>query len=186
MAKGSAVNDNGRIVIVGASLAGLRAAEALHKEGFCGHLTIIGDEPGEPYDRPPLSKQDSPDGYAPTRRSCRGCATLTPNGGSVWPRPVWTGSTGWCAARLGTALALKPLLRIDGGKLVLAGQRVHTASKAVAAMIDRVCDDVAATLRRRLPACGEPIVTDLGPVLALHVGAGAVGVVVDAGSARPP
>ena len=57
MGKGSAVSENGRIVIVGASLAGLRAAEALRKEGFRGHLTIIGDEPHEPYDRPPLSKQ---------------------------------------------------------------------------------------------------------------------------------
>ncbi|MBA0088913.1 MAG: FAD-dependent oxidoreductase, partial [Acidobacteria bacterium Pan2503] len=47
----------GRIVIVGASLAGLRAAEALRDEGFTGSLTIIGDEPHEPYDRPPLSKQ---------------------------------------------------------------------------------------------------------------------------------
>jgi NADPH-dependent 2,4-dienoyl-CoA reductase/sulfur reductase-like enzyme len=48
---------NGRIVIVGASLAGLRAAEALRDEGFNGSLTIIGDEKHEPYDRPPLSKQ---------------------------------------------------------------------------------------------------------------------------------
>jgi NADPH-dependent 2,4-dienoyl-CoA reductase/sulfur reductase-like enzyme len=52
-----AVKDKGRIVIVGASLAGLRAAEALREEGFRGHLTLIGDEPDEPYDRPPLSKQ---------------------------------------------------------------------------------------------------------------------------------
>jgi 2-polyprenyl-6-methoxyphenol hydroxylase-like FAD-dependent oxidoreductase len=45
---------NGRIVIVGASLAGLRAAETLRHEGFNGKLTIIGDEKHEPYDRPPL------------------------------------------------------------------------------------------------------------------------------------
>ncbi len=54
---GNGVKDKGRIVIVGASLAGLRAAEAPREEGFRGQLTIIGDEPGEPYDRPPLSKQ---------------------------------------------------------------------------------------------------------------------------------
>ncbi|GLV55531.1 pyridine nucleotide-disulfide oxidoreductase [Dictyobacter sp. S3.2.2.5] len=47
---------DGRVVIVGASLAGLRAAEALRAEGFRGQLTLIGDEPYEPYDRPPLSK----------------------------------------------------------------------------------------------------------------------------------
>ena len=44
-----------RIVIVGASLAGLRAAETLRDEVFTGSLTIIGDEPHEPYD-PELGK----------------------------------------------------------------------------------------------------------------------------------
>ncbi|MFE2535713.1 NAD(P)/FAD-dependent oxidoreductase [Streptomyces sp. NPDC059371] len=48
---------DGRIVVVGASLAGLRAAETLRDKGFAGALTLIGDEPCEPYDRPPLSKQ---------------------------------------------------------------------------------------------------------------------------------
>jgi NADPH-dependent 2,4-dienoyl-CoA reductase/sulfur reductase-like enzyme len=48
---------NGRIVIVGASLAGLRAAETLRDEGFAGDLTLVGDEGVFPYDRPPLSKQ---------------------------------------------------------------------------------------------------------------------------------
>jgi 3-phenylpropionate/trans-cinnamate dioxygenase ferredoxin reductase subunit len=47
---------NGRIVIVGASLAGLRTAESLRDNGFAGELVLIGDEPHEPYDRPPLSK----------------------------------------------------------------------------------------------------------------------------------
>jgi 3-phenylpropionate/trans-cinnamate dioxygenase ferredoxin reductase component len=48
---------NERIVIVGAALAGLRAAEALRSNGFTGSLTIVGDEKYLPYDRPPLSKQ---------------------------------------------------------------------------------------------------------------------------------
>jgi len=48
---------NSRIVIVGASLAGLRAAETLREEGFAGELTMVGEERQLPYDRPPLSKQ---------------------------------------------------------------------------------------------------------------------------------
>lgn len=46
-----------RIVLVGASLCGLRALETLRSEGFQGELVAIGDEPELPYDRPPLSKQ---------------------------------------------------------------------------------------------------------------------------------
>lgn len=46
-----------RIAVVGASLAGLNAALALRREGFGGKLTIVGDEPQLPYDRPPLSKE---------------------------------------------------------------------------------------------------------------------------------
>jgi NADPH-dependent 2,4-dienoyl-CoA reductase/sulfur reductase-like enzyme len=45
-----------RIVVVGASLAGLRACESLRTEGYTGTITLIGAEPHEPYDRPPLSK----------------------------------------------------------------------------------------------------------------------------------
>ncbi|GAA4296954.1 DegV family protein [Mycobacterium paraffinicum] len=110
-----------------------------------------------------------------------------------------SGRIGGAKAWLGTALALKPLLRIDDdGKLVLA-QRVRTVTHATEAMVDRVCQvtgdspaalavhhvanpdgakDVAAELARRLPACEPAIITPLGPVLALHVGAGAVAVVV--------
>ena len=47
----------GRIAIVGASLAGLRAAEFVRRAKFEGTLTLIGDEPHLPYDRPPLSKE---------------------------------------------------------------------------------------------------------------------------------
>ena len=44
------------IVIIGASLAGAKAAEALREAGFDGRLTLIGDEHELPYERPPLSK----------------------------------------------------------------------------------------------------------------------------------
>ncbi|GLX02737.1 FAD-dependent oxidoreductase [Microtetraspora sp. NBRC 16547] len=54
---GDGFKRSGRVVIVGASLAGLRAAMVLRREGFAGSLTLIGDETHEPYDRPPLSKQ---------------------------------------------------------------------------------------------------------------------------------
>jgi phthalate 3,4-dioxygenase ferredoxin reductase subunit len=45
------------VLIVGASLAGVRTAESLRQEGFEGSILLIGDEPELPYDRPPLSKQ---------------------------------------------------------------------------------------------------------------------------------
>jgi 3-phenylpropionate/trans-cinnamate dioxygenase ferredoxin reductase subunit len=45
------------IVIVGASLAGAKAAQALRDEGFDGAVTLIGDERERPYERPPLSKE---------------------------------------------------------------------------------------------------------------------------------
>ncbi|MFD4183439.1 NAD(P)/FAD-dependent oxidoreductase, partial [Rhodococcus sp. NPDC058514] len=47
----------GRVVVVGAGLAGLRTAEELRRAGFDGELTLIGAEPHLPYDRPPLSKE---------------------------------------------------------------------------------------------------------------------------------
>ncbi|HEU5275351.1 MAG TPA: FAD-dependent oxidoreductase [Xanthobacteraceae bacterium] len=44
------------IVVVGASQAGLQVAESLRGEGYDGPVTLIGDEPHPPYQRPPLSK----------------------------------------------------------------------------------------------------------------------------------
>jgi 3-phenylpropionate/trans-cinnamate dioxygenase ferredoxin reductase subunit len=45
------------IAVVGASAAGLTAAQTLRREGYDGRITVIGDEDRMPYDRPPLSKQ---------------------------------------------------------------------------------------------------------------------------------
>lgn len=45
------------VIVVGAGLAGWRFTEAMRREGYLGALTLIGEEPVVPYDRPPLSKQ---------------------------------------------------------------------------------------------------------------------------------
>jgi 3-phenylpropionate/trans-cinnamate dioxygenase ferredoxin reductase component len=45
------------VVIVGAGLGGLRAAESLRAGGYEGPVTVVGDEPHLPYNRPPLSKE---------------------------------------------------------------------------------------------------------------------------------
>lgn len=47
----------GRVVVVGASAAGLSVVEGLRRLGYTGPVTLIGDEEHPPYDRPPLTKQ---------------------------------------------------------------------------------------------------------------------------------
>jgi DegV family protein with EDD domain len=110
-----------------------------------------------------------------------------------------SGRIGTAASWLGTALSLKPLLCLDvDGRLVLS-QRIRTVSKAHAAMVEAVAefvgerrasivvhhvdnhdeaDEVGAELTTRLPQIGSLAVSDMGPVLAVHVGAGAIGVCV--------
>ncbi|MFD9094128.1 NAD(P)/FAD-dependent oxidoreductase [Streptomyces collinus] len=46
----------GRVVVVGAGMAGVQTAVALREQGCTGTVTLIGAEPHQPYDRPPLSK----------------------------------------------------------------------------------------------------------------------------------
>ncbi|WP_099041340.1 DegV family protein [Mycobacterium neglectum] len=110
-----------------------------------------------------------------------------------------SGRIGTAASWLGTALSLKPLLCLDeDGRLVL-DQRVRTLTKAHAAMVDRVAevvgergariavhhvdnhdgaDEMGAALTTRLPQIESLTVADMGPVLSIHLGAGAIGVVV--------
>jgi DegV family protein with EDD domain len=110
-----------------------------------------------------------------------------------------SGRIGTAASWLGTALSLKPLLHVDvDGRLVLS-QRIRTVSKAHAALIEAVtdvvgdrpatiavhhvdnhdgADEIGAALTARLPHVGSMSITDMGPVLSVHVGGGAVGVCV--------
>ncbi|MGW2415121.1 NAD(P)/FAD-dependent oxidoreductase [Streptomyces tubercidicus] len=66
------------IAVVGASAAGLAAAEALRRGGWRGPLTLIGDEPHLPYDRPPLSKQLLHGAWEPDRLLLRTAEQLAP------------------------------------------------------------------------------------------------------------
>jgi NADPH-dependent 2,4-dienoyl-CoA reductase/sulfur reductase-like enzyme len=59
------------VVVVGASIAGLRACEALRTDGFAGKVTLIGAEPHLPYDRPPLSKKLLAGDWEPERIALR-------------------------------------------------------------------------------------------------------------------
>jgi DegV family protein with EDD domain len=110
-----------------------------------------------------------------------------------------SGRIGTAASWLGTALSLKPLLRLDvDGRLVLS-QRIRTVSRAHAALVEAVAEvvgdrpatlavhhvdnhdgaaEISAALATRLPQVNSPSITDMGPVLSVHVGGGAVGVCV--------
>src|SRR5579859_2956818 len=50
------MTDSSAYVIVGAGLAGAKAAETLREEGFAGPVVLVGEEAERPYERPPLSK----------------------------------------------------------------------------------------------------------------------------------
>ncbi|MGA8707385.1 MAG: FAD-dependent oxidoreductase [Steroidobacteraceae bacterium] len=64
------------IVIVGAGQAGMQIAESLRHEGFQGSLTLCGEEPHAPYQRPPLSKKWLIEGGSTGSLAVRGPAVL--------------------------------------------------------------------------------------------------------------
>ena len=65
------MNKTHRVVIVGASVAGLSVAENLRAEGFDGEILLLGNEPHLPYARPPLSKQVLLDNWEPSQVSVK-------------------------------------------------------------------------------------------------------------------
>lgn len=64
------------VVVVGAGLGGLRVAESLRGGGYAGVITIVGDEPHLPYNRPPLSKEALQDGIDATTLEFRRKASI--------------------------------------------------------------------------------------------------------------
>jgi 3-phenylpropionate/trans-cinnamate dioxygenase ferredoxin reductase subunit len=64
------------VVIVGAGLGGLRTAQQLRSAGMQGRISLVGAEPHQPYDRPPLSKQVLTGEWAPERTGLAGPDTF--------------------------------------------------------------------------------------------------------------
>ncbi|HLG66714.1 MAG TPA: FAD-dependent oxidoreductase [Acidimicrobiales bacterium] len=142
---------DGTVVVVGASLAGWRAAEALRAEGFAGRLVMVGEERHPPYDRPPLSKQVLAGTWPPER------ATLAP--------PEKLGELGIDAVLGHRAVSLdvegRRVVLDDGSVLAADGIVVATGAAprrvpgldGSAAGVLRTLDE-AVELRRRLVAAG--------------------------------
>ena len=110
------------------------------------------------------------------------------------------GRIGAAQALLGSALAVKPLLRLDGGRIELM-EKVRTASRAIARLeevvaeragesrVDIAVHHLAATgraealaerLRARVPGLAELHVSEVGAVIGAHTGPGLLGVIVSA------
>ncbi|MFD4266985.1 DegV family protein [Rhodococcus sp. NPDC058481] len=113
------------------------------------------------------------------------------------------GRIGTAAALLGTALAMKPVLHLVDGKLVLK-EKTRTATKALAKIVESAAEyagdgpaavavhhlqaadraeEIAAALRERIPSISEMVVSEIGSVIGAHVGPGAIGVLVCPGGA---
>ncbi|SNR58966.1 EDD domain protein, DegV family [Haloechinothrix alba] len=108
------------------------------------------------------------------------------------------GRIGSAAAFFGTALAVKPLLHIEQGRIVPL-EKVRTMGRAVSRLVDLAAEaagpgrvelavhhfarperaeQVARQLRERLPNAERCVVTELGAVIGAHTGPGALGIVV--------
>ncbi|HEX8095117.1 DegV family protein [Jatrophihabitans sp.] len=108
------------------------------------------------------------------------------------------GRIGSAAARFGTALAVKPLLHLSGGR-IMPLEKVRTASKAIARLVELTVQragsepvdiavqhlaaperaaEVAGLLKEALPQLGQLYESEVGAVIGAHVGPGLLGVVV--------
>jgi 3-phenylpropionate/trans-cinnamate dioxygenase ferredoxin reductase component len=148
------------IGIVGGSLAGLRTAESLRREGFDGEVVIVGAENHLPYDRPPLSKQVLAGTWQPDQALLRGTEELEAT---------------WLLGRTATALDVQHhILTLDGGeKLVCDG--IVIATGAVPRTLPG-SEDVAGvyTLRTMADCLTLRAELERGPRVAV-VGAGFIG-----------
>ena len=161
------------VVVVGASLAGLRAVETLRTGGFDGTVTLIGDEAHLPYDRPPLSKRLLSGEWEPERVMLRkpdDMASLD----VTWRRGVAATALdvdgGVITLADGDEVAYEGLIVATGASARrMPGQEAHSH-----AVVLRTLED-ALDLRARLAPGGSRVVV---------IGAGFIGLEVAATAAQ--
>lgn len=159
------------VVIVGAGQAGFQVAASLRLEGFDRSITLIGDEPGLPYQRPPLSK-----GFMTGKQAIEGIA-LRPSPFYEKQRvELLAGDKVIRIDRAGRTVTLASGRHIPYGKLVLAvGARNRTLPLPGTAL-DGVCylrtDAEAVAIKDRLAQAGKVVVIG-GGFIGLELAAAA-------------
>jgi len=155
------------VAVVGASLAGLRAVEALRAQGFDDRLHVIGDEPHPPYDRPPLSK-----GFLLGTVSADDLALADADDdlGADWRLGVRAERLDPAAGRL--VLSDDRELAVDGVVIATGGRpRMLPGGDGITGVVTLRTLDDAVTLRALLAA---------GPAHVVIIGAGFLGAEVAA------
>ena len=112
------------IVIVGSSLAGLRSAEQLRSQGWEGVITLVGEEPYLPYNRPPLSKQALSDARALSVKDLHATVAL-----GLKPR---LGEIAWHLGKraVSSDLGNQRIMLDDGQELTYAGLIIATGLRS--------------------------------------------------------
>lgn len=144
-------------MVVGASAAGLAAVETLRRAGFDGTLTLVGDEPHAPYDRPPLSKQILSGEWTTGRLPLRPQADLDALGLDLRPG---TAATGLDLTDRTVRLSDGSHLPYDG-LIVATGVRPRRLPGDRGAHVLRTLDDALA-LRERLQPGRRLVVVGAG------------------------
>lgn len=185
------------IAVVGASTAGVAAAGAFRAAGFDGRLVVFGDEPHEPYDRPPLTKQFLAGDWQQDRLTLPGAKDtsldvewqlgspavalraetreLTLGDGSTFAADGIVLACGASARRLSGTEAMGGVhaLRSFDDAVELRAELEADPDRVVVVGAGFIGSEVAATCRRRNVAVTlvEPLEVPLARVLGTEVGA---------------
>ncbi|GAA2599398.1 FAD-dependent oxidoreductase [Streptomyces roseoviolaceus] len=136
-------------MVVGASAAGLAAAETLRRAGYDGTLTLVGDEPRAPYDRPPLSKQILSGEWSTERLRLRPRTDLDALGLDL---RLGSAATGLDLTDRTVCLADGEQVPYDG-LIVATGVRPRRLPGDGGAHVLRTLDDALALRERLKPGC---------------------------------